>query len=214
MQFIKNFNNFNVIVPAGVLMATLFCVALIALSDYSSAYSTNSGQAKEADLPLRREPATSEIDTRLIENLFGHYSEQKNVISEVPVTRLDLKLVGTFTHSSAEKASALIKISNKTRLFNGGDEIAPGATIEKIEPGSIIILRNGLKEKVLIHDEELFSDTRDSSKSKEYKMAGTPSSQVAPKASHKATKTNLATKRAQPSLSERLQALRDRHKNQ
>ena len=66
---------------------------------------------------------------------------------QLPETRLNLLLKGTFTHEDSDKASALIAENNKkTTRFFVGDDIPGGAKLIAIRKGEITLRRNGQDE--------------------------------------------------------------------
>ncbi|MBQ0797924.1 MAG: hypothetical protein KBT63_01475 [Porticoccaceae bacterium] len=94
----------------------------------------------------------------LVSNLFGKEVEiQTQVQENIPETRLDLVLKGTFTHDSADMASALIAEKNgSSKRYFTGDEIASGVELISVQAGAVVLRRNGRDESLKL---PLLSDT-------------------------------------------------------
>lgn len=69
---------------------------------------------------------------------------QQEQTQQLPETRLELKLKGTFTNSQQEKASAIIAAPNgKSRLFFVGDPIVEGTSLARVDKGVVVLSSNG-----------------------------------------------------------------------
>jgi len=138
--------------------------------------------------------------------LFGRHIVEKSAPKQkdIPETRLDLVLKGTFTHAENEKASALIAPSNKkTDRYFVGDQVPGGAELVAVHRGEVILRRNGqdesLKLPMLKEDEKT---TRKLSRQRATSMA--QASSTTPAENFKATNSTQHRK-----LKERLARLRD-----
>jgi len=87
-------------------------------------------------------------------NLFGtpptEVVEPDQSPQDIPETNLRLALKGAFTHSIAEKASALIApdLNSKATLFFINSDLPGGAKLEEVHASYVIIRRNGQREKL------------------------------------------------------------------
>ena len=142
-----------------ILLATALASGLFGLtySDYatlnhripqllSPQKATHTEHFQEADLAPFQE-ADLAPSAKLL-NLFGSARVQTApVVAELPETRLNLTLKGTFTHQEDSSQSALISTQNGAAVrYYSGEEIAPGTKIVSIEPGLITLRRNGQDE--------------------------------------------------------------------
>lgn len=65
-------------------------------------------------------------------------------LTELPATTLQLRLVGVFTNTGGQPASALISQNAQlAKRFVEGQEIAPGVVLEQIHPQTAVIRRQG-----------------------------------------------------------------------
>jgi general secretion pathway protein C len=65
-------------------------------------------------------------------------------------TSLDIQLLGAWREQEGGGA-VILKLGNgEQKVFEVGDEISPGITLEEIHPGQAIISRNGVREQVSI----------------------------------------------------------------
>ena len=92
-----------------------------------------------------------EIQINSLKGLFGIASretEKEQSAQNLPETRLELTLKGTFTHEEKDKASALIarKNGSTTRYFVG-DKVED-AELLAVDNGFVTLRRNGKKEKL------------------------------------------------------------------
>ena len=139
----------------GALVACL-CIltagglTLIAKSDYTRLTSSIS-QNPAQEHSNKKSPSNLNSPSSLSQaaKLFGQVAEKPQEISpeQLPETRLNLLLKGTFTHEDSDKASALIAENNKnTARFFVGDEIPGGAELIAVRKGEITLRRNGQDE--------------------------------------------------------------------
>ncbi|MDM3872572.1 type II secretion system protein N [Porticoccus sp. W117] len=100
-------------------------------------------------------PASSQFSSRAVAQLFGTQqvkAEAPNTkpVKDIPLTRLNLKLIGTFSHSDHKSASALIAHGNKpSKRYYGGETVPGGAELVSVTPSSVILRRNGRDEVLL-----------------------------------------------------------------
>lgn len=79
--------------------------------------------------------------------LFGPVQEQVATVVEAPETRLRLELLGVFQHPSDELASAIIAEQGKNgELYHVGDRLPGNATLERVYPDRVILMRAGRRE--------------------------------------------------------------------
>ena len=135
-------------------VALLIALPKLAYDDWKTAQASpaQSSAANTASaLPAQPEHTTDPIAIRSADNLFGTVAVAPKVIEkpveELPVTRLDLKLVGTFTHDSPKQASALIAENGKpSKRYYGGDTVAGSAELVGVTKHSVVLRRNGRDE--------------------------------------------------------------------
>lgn len=66
---------------------------------------------------------------------------------DIPDTRLQLQLFGTWTNRDERKAHALIAVQNSpAKSFGIGDTITRGAKLVEVRPGEVVLQRNGRNE--------------------------------------------------------------------
>lgn len=86
--------------------------------------------------------------------LFGPVQEQVATVVEAPETRLRLELLGVFQHPSDELASAIIAEQGKNgELYHVGDRLPGNATLERVYPDRVILMRAGQRETLRMKDE-------------------------------------------------------------
>lgn len=90
--------------------------------------------------------------------LFGPVQEQVATVVEAPETRLRLELLGVFQHPSDELASAIIAEQGKNgELYHVGDRLPGNATLERVYPDRVILMRAGQRETLRMKEEAAFS---------------------------------------------------------
>lgn len=86
--------------------------------------------------------------------LFGPVQEQVATVVEAPETRLRLELLGVFQHPSDELASAIIAEQGKNgELYHVGDRLPGNATLERVYPDRVILMRAGQRETLRMKEE-------------------------------------------------------------
>lgn len=108
---------------------------------------------KETAPPARKETAVDQSYDikKIVENLglasTGKKMEKTAVLAPA---RGDITLSGVFANETDPKLSrAIVKTEEKGQFFvSVGDEIAPGAVLESVEAGRVIINRAGVREEV------------------------------------------------------------------
>jgi general secretion pathway protein C len=79
----------------------------------------------------------------------------RDPLADAPETTLNLKLMGVRTATRDGDGSAILQTpDNEQRLYRVGDEVVGGVTLAAVEPGRVVILRNGALESVLLSDRE------------------------------------------------------------
>lgn len=136
-----------------LLLVTAVVLALVVKSDYDLLIPVNtSGANNEVSPKEHTKPHQSAlISDSKVGSLFGHVIEGAvaSTQKDIPETRLDLVLKGTFTHAEDTKASALIAPSNKqTNRYFVGDHVPGGAELVAVHPGEVILRRNGQDERL------------------------------------------------------------------
>jgi len=115
-------------------------------------------QAAGTNKPARK---TSK-DTRQVASLYV-FGKAKNKakstlpVEKAPVTRLKLTLIGIIAADEGGISRAIIRIDNKqTAIFSVGDALPTGnAEVYEIQPGQILLMRNGKLESLAIERPEL-----------------------------------------------------------
>ena len=155
--------------------------------------------------------------------LFGLAMKKPKEIApeQLPETRLNLILKGTFTHEESDKASALIAENNKnTARFFVGDEIAGSAKLIAIRKGEITLRRNGqdellrlpyLKENNLKVDERVARSRQRQAFSANKANSLAKNSQIK---SSKNTRNENTNNSRQQQLKDRLARLRNNNSNE
>lgn len=79
--------------------------------------------------------------------LFGRSADEGQVTVTAPFTELALTLRGTLAAPVPEQALAIIADADgRERSFRVGDELPGGATLERVEPGRVLIRFQGRRE--------------------------------------------------------------------
>jgi general secretion pathway protein C len=142
---------------SSLLLVTAVALALVAKDDYSllmpvSSSSANDDANDNSSQKKHSKPHQSTlISDSKVGSLFGRVIEETRTPTQkdIPETRLDLVLKGTFTHAEDTKASALIAPSNKkTDRYFVGDQVPGGAELIAVHRGEIILRRNGQDERL------------------------------------------------------------------
>jgi|GEM_PF-4568786 len=143
--------------------------------------------------------------------LFGNPAPKiPYVETPVPVSNLALTLKGTFTHNDSSKAYALIENGGTTAAYRMSDEIAPGVQLLAIYSGKIIILRNGMHEHLIVN---LLKGELPEQNAKHYPLvveSNMPDLPGQPVNTLQSKANNKSKEREEMSVSERLQALKER----
>lgn len=192
---------------------------LIAKSDYArltSSISQNPDQEPSNKKPSSSPSALSSFSQTA--KLFGQDTVKPQEVApeQLPETRLNLILKGTFTHENSEKASALIAESNKsTARFFVGNEIPGGAELIAIRKGEVILRRNGqdelLKLPYLKVDERVTHNKQRQVFSINKTNSLTKHSQIKP---NKNTSNENTNNPHQQQLKDRLSRLRNKNSNE
>jgi type II secretory pathway component PulC len=89
-------------------------------------------------------------------HLFGQTPPNITNTAQIPLSDLNLTLVGTLLKPKHSHSSALIKdASGNIKSYRIGDMITSGVTLFKIMPDSVVIKRNGELEKLTLPNREL-----------------------------------------------------------
>lgn len=131
----------------GVVIVAAAGLAGLAYADYKALFQTQ--LEKNLSIVAITNDKENGVEPRTdVTNLFGTLEPQATpTTSDLPETRLQLTLKGTFTHSEKHLQSALISANkNLTTRYILGDEVIPGAPIISIEPGIVTLRRNGQDE--------------------------------------------------------------------
>lgn len=207
----------------GSLAACIFIftaggLTFIAKSDYARLTSSVSqNPAQEHSTRKSSSSPSSQSSHSQTARLFGSIIEspQEIVPEQLPETRLNLILKGTFTHEDNDKASALIEENNKnTARFFVGDAITGGAELIAIRKGEITLRRNGQDELLRLPylkvDEKVANNRQRQAFSANKTNSLAKNSQVItnPKANQKNTNNSH-----QQQLKDRLARLRNKNAN-
>lgn len=92
-------------------------------------------------------------------NLFGEAKNTEVVTratEDIPITKLQLVLIGAFTSTTFESSSALIATSDRTpaERFFVGEEVPGNAVLEEVYPAYVVLKRGGRLEKLLLPREQ------------------------------------------------------------
>ena len=214
----------KVVLVACICTFTVGVLALVAKNDYArltSSVSQNPVQ-EHSTKKLSSNPS-SQSSHNQTSSLFGSIMERPIEIAQeqLPETRLNLILKGTFTHEESDKASALIAENNKnTARFFVGDEIAGSAKLIAIRKGEITLRRNGqdellrlpyLKENNLKVDERVARSRQRQAFSANKANSLAKNSQIK---SNKNTKNDNTNNSRQQQLKDRLARLRNNNSNE
>ncbi len=91
------------------------------------------------------------LDRLLTIELFGHSPESNANDKDVPVSTLNLILMGVV--AAGGESLALISVDGREQLpFAIGEEIAHGAVLDSVHPDRVIILRQGVRESLMLQD--------------------------------------------------------------
>ena len=146
-----------------------------------------------------------------IGTLFGIANVHVDPVAKaLPETRLNLTLKGTFTHSEDSRQSALISTNNgDTARHFLGEDISPGAKIISIEPGIIILRRNGQDEvlKLPLLASQQASSAK-ASRSHKHRVLNTPERFTTKTPTTKPTANTQTTQQHRNNLKKRLEKLR------
>ncbi|MDX2349626.1 MAG: type II secretion system protein N [Porticoccus sp.] len=187
---------------------TAVVLALMVKDDYGHLVPTKALSPKSDALSeeLIKPNQSTLITNNEVGMLFGRHMAEESAPKQkdIPETRLDLVLKGTFTHTENKKASALIAKANQdTERFFIGDLVPGDAELVAVNLGEVILRRNGqdesLKLPMLKEDERV---TRELSRQRATPMA--QASSTTPAENSKATNSAQHQK-----LKERLARLRD-----
>ncbi len=131
----------------GIVIITAACLAGLSYADYTVLFRPQL-EERTSSVTIKN-PNESDVEPQVnVTSLFGTLKPQSTPIaSDLPETRLQLILKGTFTHNEEGRQSALIN-ANKglTVRYFLGDDVSPGASIVSIEPGIVTLRRNGQDE--------------------------------------------------------------------
>jgi general secretion pathway protein C len=96
-------------------------------------------------------PSGIDLDRLLTIELFGHSPDQTAASTAAPVSTLNLVLLGVV--AAGGESLALISVDGNEQLpFAIGEEIAHGAVLDTVYPDRVIILRQGIRESLLLED--------------------------------------------------------------
>ena len=145
-------------------------------------------------------------------NLFGSARVQTApVVAELPETRLNLTLKGTFTHQEDSSQSALISTQNGAAVrYYSGEEIAPGTKIVSIEPGLITLRRNGQDEILKL---PLLSDKSSRAPTVSQHLVQSASTDSMPLATARTHRDSQIANQRKNKLKARLEKLRTQKRN-
>ena len=161
-------------------------------------------------------PAAEELETEKVEQL--------------PETRLELKLKGTFTNSDPDKSSAVLSApSGKTKLIFVGQRITADSMLVKVDRELVVLRRNGkdeilrlpIYESPLLQPDEFFVSGGPSTGAAKYSNSSTTKPedikpedrQVAKAITPSGTLPTATNRSRRQSLQERMAALRKRQTN-
>ncbi|UTW44232.1 hypothetical protein KFE80_07415 [bacterium SCSIO 12696] len=95
------------------------------------------------------------FDVKPMAQLFGVVQVKPSTpeakpVKNIPLTRLNLRLIGTFSHSDHKSASALIADGSKpSKRYFGGETVPGGAELVGVTRNSVVLRRNGRDEVLL-----------------------------------------------------------------
>ena len=206
----------------GVLTCICICtvgmLAFIAKADYAQLANSLSQKPSLEDTNKQSSEAHfSKSNFEQITKLFGQIivaPKEAQPKQNLPETRLDLTLKGTFTHKDSDKASALIAENSKsTARFFVGDEIPGGAELIAVRKGEITLRRNGqdelLKLPFLKTDERIAKNSKRRAASAQQTNSSSRHSQVEYSTDSNKSLTNITNNSRQQQLKDRLAKLRN-----
>ena len=206
------------LIPLLLITTSCGAVAIMGYNDFQASNTKNKGESTYAEAGITAEAKTNQA--QMLKNinkahLFGKtttHSSQTSYQKNLPETRLQLTLLGTFTHEQPEKASALIaKHKGNAKRYYIGDDIS-GAELIAISAGEVTLRRNGQDE--LLKLPILSGQQRSTNVSAKRTLLNsnrrsTPSVDLKPQMPQDST----AAERRSSRLKERLEKLRNKQKN-
>lgn len=95
--------------------------------------------------------ADRRIDVVAISRMFGN--PKKKQAEEVKESQLSLKLVASYVVPGKDRSAAIIsRDGDKQKLYFIGDKIQAGVELKAVQPGRILIKRNGVLESISLED--------------------------------------------------------------
>lgn len=92
----------------------------------------------------------NEILSRQSNKLFGQYEPKSLNDSGVVNSILNLTVVGVLVSSTSESSQVILKDSHGSeKVYHIGDKLAGGGVIKRIMPEGILILRDGVLERLM-----------------------------------------------------------------
>jgi len=90
-------------------------------------------------------------------HIFGEYLAEPapGSVDDAPTTTLQLKLVGVFSASEDENATAVIEASGRAQAYSVGASVPGGANVHSIMPDRVILDINGRLEALPLEKEGL-----------------------------------------------------------
>ncbi len=131
------------LVSAGVLAFTIH-------NDHAMLTSNPSPASVASSPEVPAGAATEAVPSGNLSALFGvaqQEKKQQDAPEKLPETRLNLTLVGTFTHAESARASALIAESGQSsKRYFVGDVVPGDAELVNVNAGNVVLRRNGQDE--------------------------------------------------------------------
>lgn len=136
-------------VATGVLVVSV--IGMLAYSDrHITGHTESYYQQAPAPFGIDKQPTKPLIQSSIeLGTLFGIKKDDQVIQAprELPQTRLELVLKGTFTHDNEQKASALIALPGKPeKRYKIGEGLPGGAKLITVNRGEIVLRRNDRDE--------------------------------------------------------------------
>ncbi|WP_161489397.1 type II secretion system protein N [Pseudomonas sp. BMS12] len=96
----------------------------------------------------------SHLDVAAVGRMFG--APEKKPSEDVKESQLSLKLVASYVVPGKNRSAAIIsRDGDKQKLYFIGDKIQAGVELKAVQPGRILIKRNGVLESISLEDAAL-----------------------------------------------------------
>lgn len=132
----------------------VFLLVVASAAQWGWNYYLRSLTANLAAVPITlptQQAQPSELDRLITIELFGHAKTAADNNAIVPVSSLNIVLKGVV--AAGGESLALISVDGQEQLpYSIGQEITQGAILDAVQPDRIIILRQGIRESVMLQE--------------------------------------------------------------